>query len=639
MSRIANFPKSRACLGKKAKSLSCLASVLAALLVVTQALRADSFAQNRRLGRGVNIIGYDPLWRSPDQARFKAEHFRLLKEAGFQSVRVNLHPFRHMDREKDWALQDAWFATLDWAVKEATAQGLMVLLDCHEFDAMGKDAEANREKLLAFWRHLSAHCAGLGDNVVFEILNEPSKKLTPALWNQYLREALAVIREKNPTRTVIIGPAHWNSIDHLPELELPDADRNLIVTVHYYKPMEFTHQGAAWANHKDKSGLGWLGTEVERKTIRDDFAKVATWAKAHNRPIFLGEFGAYDKAPMESRVRYTAAVARTAESLGWSWAYWQFDSDFILYDIPARRWVEPILGALMPSAPSAKAVATPVISHRFVCADYIQGRIFIVSTNGSVEWEHPAPSCNDLWALPNGNLLFTTGHGVREVTREKKVVFSYESKSEIYACQRLANGNTFIGECNAGRLLEVESSGKIAKEIRLLPEGKNGGHLYMRNARRLANGRYLVAHYGDQVVREYDGEGRLAREIPAASGPHSVVRLPNGHTLIACGDMVKDGARVFEVDAAGKTVWEIKSSDLPGISLKCMTGLQRLPNGNTVMSNWQGHGQFRSGPHVIAVTPDKTVIWTFSDHLTMRTISSLQLLDVPGDATRDEVWH
>ena len=39
---------------------------------------------------------------------------------------------------------------------------------------------------------------------------------------------------------------------------------------------------------------------------------------------------AYEKAPMESRVRCTDSVARTAESMGWSWAYWQFDSDFNL---------------------------------------------------------------------------------------------------------------------------------------------------------------------------------------------------------------------------------------------------------------------------------------------------------------------
>lgn len=74
-----------------------------------------------------------------------------------------------------------------------------------------------------------------------------------------------------------------------------------------------------------------------------------TWAKTHNRPILLGEFGAYDQGPIESRVRYTDAVARTAESLGWSWAYWQFDSDFILWDMKQDKWVEPILHALIPA--------------------------------------------------------------------------------------------------------------------------------------------------------------------------------------------------------------------------------------------------------------------------------------------------
>ena len=322
--------------------------LLIALILFGSSLRAEVFAQNRRLGRGVNIIGYDPLWRSPEQARFTGEHFRLLKEAGFQSVRVNLHPFRHMEREKGWVLRDGWWTTLDWVVREARHQGLMVVLDCHEFDAMGKDAEGNREKFLAFWRQLSAHCQSAGDEVVFELLNEPSRKLTPALWNEYLRAALALVREKNPQRTVIVGPAFWNSIDHLDELALPEADRNLIVTVHYYKPMEFTHQGAAWSSHKDKAGVDWQGNAAELKAMRDDFAKVVTWADAHRRPIYVGEFGAYDKGAMPARARYTAAVARMAESLGWSWAYWQFDSDFILYDIPAKRWVEPIRDALIP---------------------------------------------------------------------------------------------------------------------------------------------------------------------------------------------------------------------------------------------------------------------------------------------------
>ena len=275
--------------------------------------------------------------------------------------------------------------------------------------------------------------------------------------------------------------------------------------------------------------------------------------------------------------------------------------------------------------------------HDFACADF-GGTVFIVDTQGQVQWQYKSGTCNELWVLPNGNLLFNTGHGVKEVTRAKQVVFYYDSTSEIYACQRLPNGHTFIGECNSGRLLEVDPSGKIIKEIGLLPPGTDGGHVFMRNARKLKNGHYLVAHYGAQAVREYDGQGKLVREIPAPGGPHSVIRLPNGHTLIACGDLQKK-AMVFEVDPQGKTVWKVAHNELPGISLKFMTGLQRLPNGNTVMSNWLGHGQFGKAPHLIEVTPDKEVVWTFQDHQTMKTISSVQLLDVPGDAIKGEVYH
>lgn len=285
------------------------------------------------------------------------------------------------------------------------------------------------------------------------------------------------------------------------------------------------------------------------------------------------------------------------------------------------------------------AQPTTAPQHRFACTDYTAGKVFIVNTEGQVDWEYPARNCNDLWVLPNGNLLFNTGHGVKEVNRDKEVVFEYQSKSEIYACQRLADGTTFIGECNAGRLLELAPDGKILKELRLLPEGKDGGHAYMRNARKLANGNYLVCHYGQDVVREYGPDGSVARDIAAAGGPHSAVRLPNGNTLIACGDRAGKGSRVFEVNPGGQTVWAVEKAELPGISLKFMAGLQRLPNGNTVMSNWLGHGQFGKAPHLIEVTPEKRVVWSFADHKTMRTISSVQVLDAGGNPLKGEVWH
>ena len=51
-----------------------------------------------------------------------------------------------------------------------------------------------------------------------------------------------------------------------------------------------------------------------------DLARAQVWAERQERPILLGEFGAYDKADMASRARYTSFVARQAERLGWSWS-------------------------------------------------------------------------------------------------------------------------------------------------------------------------------------------------------------------------------------------------------------------------------------------------------------------------------
>ena len=44
---------------------------------------ARAFAVNQRLGRSVNIIGYDPIWQDRAKARFQERHFARIKEAGF----------------------------------------------------------------------------------------------------------------------------------------------------------------------------------------------------------------------------------------------------------------------------------------------------------------------------------------------------------------------------------------------------------------------------------------------------------------------------------------------------------------------------------------------------------------------------
>ena len=278
------------------------------------------------------------------------------------------------------------------------------------------------------------------------------------------------------------------------------------------------------------------------------------------------------------------------------------------------------------------------IKHSFVCTDYTQGIVCIISDEGKLIWQYPAENCNDLWVLPNGNLLFNTGKGVKEVTRDKKVIFNYESQSEIYACQRLENGNTFIGECNTGLLLEVAPDGQIVKKLKLLPGGVDGGHGYMRNARKLKNGNYLVAHYGLDKVSEYDPEGKIVREIPVKGGPHSVIRLPGGNTLIACSDHNGD-PRIVEVDPSDSVVWQITKNELPGIELKFMTGMEILPNGNMVFTNWVGHNPQGKVTHAFEITRDKKLVWIYDDQSVLKTMSSIQILDSHSDPLNGVILH
>jgi endoglucanase len=165
-------------------------------------------------------------------------------------------------------------------------------------------------------------------------------------WNGLLRRALAVVRATNPTRRVLVGPARWNIVDALDDLRLPD-DPQLVVTVHYYSPFRFTHQGAAWVPGAEAwHGTTW-GTEAERARVRSDIARAAAWAGERGRPLFVGEFGTIAAAPMADRAAWTTLVRAEAERAGAGWALWDLATDFGAYDRAAGAWRALLRAALL----------------------------------------------------------------------------------------------------------------------------------------------------------------------------------------------------------------------------------------------------------------------------------------------------
>jgi endoglucanase len=299
----------------------------------------DPFDQTRAMARGVNVLGYDPVWTDKSKARFTPVMFKKIHDAGFSNVRIVLQAFDHLDADNK--LDPKWLATLDGFVKAALDQGLTVVLDDHDFLACAKSVDLCRTKLTAVWSQLAPHYKDASNRVVFELLNEPNGAITPQIWNGFYREILAVVRQTNPTRNVLIGGPNWNNLEGLPWLKLPEDDRHIIAVLHYYLPRPFTHQGAAWDPVNVDLGVTW-GTKSEYQVMEEELYVAKMWSDANNRPIYL------DKAPMDSRARWTAAVARNAEKYGFAWAYWQLDPDFVLYDFKTDSWVEPLLNALIP---------------------------------------------------------------------------------------------------------------------------------------------------------------------------------------------------------------------------------------------------------------------------------------------------
>ena len=188
------------------------------------------------------------------------------------------------------------------------------------------------------------------------LLDEPNSALTSNIWNEYLTAAIAAVRDSNPDRTILVGPANWNNIDALPDLRLPASDRNIIVSFHYYEPFRFTHQGASWISGSAAwRGTTWRGNTTQQLAVTVALTGAANWALAENRPLHLGEFGAIIEADMASRAAWAAFIVETAEALGLSWSYWDFCANFAVFDKRTNAWHAPILNALLqPNATASR---------------------------------------------------------------------------------------------------------------------------------------------------------------------------------------------------------------------------------------------------------------------------------------------
>ncbi len=355
---------------------------------------------NAKLGRGLNLGNALDAPKEGDWGvTLKPEWFRMIADSGFATVRIPVRWSSHAQTAPPYTIDSAFMARVAWAVDQALAAKLNVVLDVHHYDSLYAHPDVEKERFLSIWRQICGRFGAYPPELLFEILNEPRDQLDATAWNRLLGETLDSIRALQPHRSLIVGTAPWGSLSGLAALQLP-PDTNLIVTVHYYDPHTFTHQGAifepgasAWL------GTRWRATPTQRAQVDQDIKAIRDWAAVNDRPIFMGEFGTYEAVDSASRALYTEYLAAGFSQAGFSWALWNFTSDFGVWNDSAGVWRRYLLDALLHPGHNAyldsveKAVKPIDLGKYFIFDDFEDslGNIPV----SAVAWQHKVGKSGD----------------------------------------------------------------------------------------------------------------------------------------------------------------------------------------------------------------------------------------------------
>lgn len=129
--------------------------------------------------------------------------------AGFDTIRLPVRFGGHWNG----TIWPRFLARVEQVVLQAEDRGLKVILDLHHFDDLMADPDTYAPVFVAIWSELADRFEGHGDQLVFEMLNEPRDAVTTTRALALYQAVLPIIRRKHPDRWIILGGGDMNSLD------------------------------------------------------------------------------------------------------------------------------------------------------------------------------------------------------------------------------------------------------------------------------------------------------------------------------------------------------------------------------------------------------------------------------------------
>lgn len=346
---------------RKIKSIKNISLVTIALFLICA---GDAFCAGDTsfdISMGVNISHWlsQSRRRGQDrQAYFTKKDVEYIAGLGYDHIRLPIDEEQMWDESGNKEVEA--FELLHNAIKWTQSSHLKVVVDLHilrshHFNAEEKplwtDPKA-QEKFLLLWQDLSSELrqypVGL---VAYELMNEPVAD-DPEDWNKLVEKAVKEIRKQEPERKIVIGSNKWQSVGTFDQLRIPEADRNIILSFHFYTPMLITHYKASWTGVGRYEGPvnypGQIVAPEDIEALPADIARIVKGnngvynrevlekllekplavAKKYNLPLYCGEWGCLSTTPRKARLQWYEDVRHNLEKHNIAWANWDYKGGF-----------------------------------------------------------------------------------------------------------------------------------------------------------------------------------------------------------------------------------------------------------------------------------------------------------------------
>ncbi len=372
--------------------LACIALAVITWAACSGNQETSQTVNNFRIKRGTNVSHW--LSQSEERGEARKQHiqeddFARLEQLGFDFVRIPIDEVQFWDEQGN-KLPEAWELltnALDWAGKHHLRAIVdLHIIRSHYFNAANEgDKAANtlftseeaQQGLINLWYQLSDVLKGYSnDSVAYEFMNEPVAE-EHEQWNQLVAKVHKALREREPQRTLVVGSNRWQGYETMKYLKVPEGDKNIILSFHYYNPMILTHYGAWWTPlGKYKGKVNYPGVLVSKEDyeaapdsikpmlenftkeewnvdrIRADFKDAIEVAKKYGLQLFCGEWGVYEPVDRELAYKWTKDMLTVFDECNIAWTTWCYDADFGFWDQKKNDFKDkPLVDMLMAAKP------------------------------------------------------------------------------------------------------------------------------------------------------------------------------------------------------------------------------------------------------------------------------------------------